>query len=78
MMLILPSCLSKFRACIFSEIAVSNCPSKAIMHDGRSREGSSVEIIARDGNCQKLPDKVSKGISLVLLKITLKKSSFPK
>jgi hypothetical protein len=62
---------SEFRACIFSKF-VSMCPSRAIMHKSEQWKGHPWKSLLH-GNCKKHPmAEVSKGISLVVLNITLK------
>jgi hypothetical protein len=51
----LPLPKKRYRACIFSEIEVSKCPSRVKMYNSESMEGLSVRTAAGDGNCQVLP-----------------------
>jgi len=47
----------KFMICIFSQIVISVCLSRAVLCNSRPVEGLSVEIMARGGHCQIFPMK---------------------
>jgi hypothetical protein len=45
----------KLSLCVYIEIVISECPSRAIIYNSGPVEGLSLGTIARDGNCQIFP-----------------------
>jgi hypothetical protein len=61
--------LFRLTTCIFSEIIISRCISRAIMYNNGSIEESSVETMARDGKCHIFPVEFS--VDILSMKIFL-------